>query len=527
MKKIIKKPGSLRSQFLIKKGGYSLAITALVLAALIILNWLVSTLSDRFHLEYDISPDKINSMDSDNIKYIESIEDEVVVTVCSAKDTYASNMDSYAESYYGISDGHKYYENTVTLLDKYRSYSKKIKIEYIDPQSVEFTAVSQEYPNINLVYGDVIVSCEKNGNKRYKRLDFSDIYSLYTDETYSAYGYTVSSITGNNIESALTSAIAYCISQKTSTAMVLTGHSSTDYSSGYVELLKANNFEVDVFADNVINDIPDSYDIVVIMAPTGDFLDDEIKALESFLDSGKGASKGIMYFADPTSPSLPNLEGFLSQWGIDIEEGLLFETYSGNTMGDPVTMGMYPNSSENEQDEFDSSIISDIDFCLTGYNVPLKTGTPTDSLVKVNAVMNTLETVVVAPVGASASWDGYTDSDKAQYQSVIESKKLYYNAENEPITSYIYAFGSVEYIQSEWAENSRVSNKNLVLACTERASGSDNGGMQFVTKKITNESYSDSVTESSTRVIRIIFMFIIPILTVAAGIFVYIRRRNC
>ena len=526
-KKKKKTKNSLRSQFALKKGSYSAAIIVLVLVALILLNWLVSTLGDRFHLEFDMSPEKINSMSSENIDYIKGIKDEVSVIVCSAEKTYADYMDAYAQNYYGISDGHSYFEQTVGLLEKYKSYNKKIKIEYIDPQSSEFTAVSQKYANSGIVYGDMIVSCTKNGNERYKKLGFSDIYSLSTDDTYAAYGYSVSTIAGNNIETALTGAIAYCVSQKTSKVAVFTGHSSNDYSSSYLELLKANNFEADVMASNVINDIPDSYDAIVIMAPTGDFIDSELDAISAFLDNGGKLSKGLIYFADSCCPSLPNLESLLSQWGVDVKSGLLFETYAGNTIqDDPMTMGMYPSENNDEESGFDNAILKDIGFCLTGYNVPLQIGSPADSSIKVNAVMNTLETAVVAPVGASSSWDGYSDSDKKQYQSVIEAKKSDYNSDNERITSYVYAFGSIEYIQSEWAENSRVSNKNLVLACTERATGADNGGMKFVSKTITNESFSESVTESGVKVIRVIFIALLPVLVVILGVFVYIKRRN-
>ena len=56
--------------------------------------------------------------------------------------------------------------------------------------------------------------------------------------------------------------------------------------------------------------------------------------------------------------------------------------------------------------------------------------------------------------------------------------------------------------------------------------GAENTGISFVSKTITNESYSDSVSQSSANVIRIIFMFILPIASIAAGIYIFIRRKN-
>ena len=120
-----KKKNVLKNQFLFKKGGYSVAIIAFVLAALVLLNWFVLTLGDRFHLEFDMSPDKVNSMSRENIEFIEKIEDKVTVTVCAAEDSYATYMNSYAGSYYGVSGGSDYFEQTVALINKYKSYNKK------------------------------------------------------------------------------------------------------------------------------------------------------------------------------------------------------------------------------------------------------------------------------------------------------------------------------------------------------------------------------------------------------------------
>lgn len=527
------KPKTLRNQFLFKKGGYSVAIIALAVAALILLNWLVSSLGERFHLEYDMSPEKVNSMTAENIKFIESVEDEVTVTVCAAEDSYASYMDVYAQQYYGISDGANYYEQTVTLINKYKSYNKNISVNFVDPQSSEFVAIAQKYSNSNVSYGSVIVSCTRGENERYKILGFSDVYELETDDTYAAYGYTTSTLVGNNVETALTGAIAYCVSSKTPKVAVFTGHSANDYSASLTNLLKENNFEVDVLSNQMISKISDEYDAVAVLSPTVDFFDSELDAISTFLENGGKLSKGLIYFADATCPSLPNLESFLSQWGIDVQSGVLFETYADNCIqGDPTTMGIYPVTQTSEAGEdddksgFDSSFLKEISLCVTGKNVPLTIGKPADVLIKANAVMNTLESAVIAPVGSPADWSGYSDGDKKQYQSVIEAKKMNYNSDNDEISSYVYAFSSVEYIESDWAENSRISNKDLVLACSERAANAEDSGIKFTSKTITNETFADSVTESGIKVINVLFIWVLPILVLALGVIVYIKRRN-
>ena len=191
-------------------------------------------------------------------------------------------------------------------------------------------------------------------------------------------------------------------------------------------------------------------------------------------------------------------------------------------------MGIYPVEvdADDENNTFDNSILSEVSICIAGQNVPLTATEAADTSIKVNAVMNTLDSAVIAPVGASADWSGYTDNDKKQYNSVIEAKKSDYDSDNKEITSYVYAFSSVEYIESDWAENTRVSNKDLVLACSERAVNVEDSGISFTSKTISNETFADSVTETGINVINILFVWALPILVVAIGIFVYIKRRN-
>ena len=524
-----KKEKVLRSQFLFKKGAYSVAIIALVLAALILLNWLVASLGERFHLEFDMSPEKVNSMSAENIKFLESIEDKVTVTVCADEKSFASYMNSYAQEYYGISDAGDYFDQTATLVKKYNSYNDNITVNFVDPQSSEFMEVYRNYSNAGVTYGSIIVSAVKGENNRYKILNFADIYGLKTDDTYAAYGYTTSTIEGNNIETALTGAIAYCVSSKTPKIAVYTGHSSDDYSQALSKLLTDNNFEVAVLTDKIIGKISDEYDAVAVLSPTVDFIDSELDNLSAFLDNGGKLSKGFLYFADASCPSLPNLESFLSQWGIKVKEGVLFETNTDNTIqDDPSTMGIYPVevTEDDENSDFDSSILKEISICITGQNVPLKVSSPADTSIKVNALMNTLESAVIAPIGSPADWNEYEANDKKQYNSVIEAKKHDYDSDNKEISSYVYAFSSVEYIDSDWAENSRLSNKDLVLACSERAVNVEDSGISFTSKTITNETFAESVTETGINVINIVFIWVLPILVVAIGIFVYIKRRN-
>ena len=69
-----KKERRIKNQALFRKGGYSLAITAIVIAGVILFNVLVSALADRFVLEFDMTTDIKNSNSAENIEYIKNID---------------------------------------------------------------------------------------------------------------------------------------------------------------------------------------------------------------------------------------------------------------------------------------------------------------------------------------------------------------------------------------------------------------------------------------------------------------------
>jgi len=515
-----KKPKLLKNQAFLKRGSYSLAITAAVLAGVIIINVLVGALSNRFVLEFDMSTDKTNSISQENIDYIKSVDEEITVTMCADAESYTGGyMSYYAQQYNIASDATEYYEQTLKLIDKYADYNKKINVRYIDTQSAEFAEMASKYSNENLTYGDILVSCTKNNNERFKKISFTDIYSIAEDSTYASYGYSTSYVDGNNIETALTSAIVYVTSDETKKLAVLTGHSSQNYTESYISLLKQNNYEVDTISDSIITEISNEYDAVIIAAPTQDFLGSELDVLSDFLENDGALDKGIVFFADAAAPYLTNFYDFLTQWGITVHEGILYETDTNNHMPDePTTLGSY---SAGKDDLTDS-----MNICITGYNVPLSAAYESQDAISVKSLVQTTGTTVIAPVGTSTAWDGANSSNADVYSTLIQAEKLAYNDDNEAICSYVLAFSSIEFITSQYNEQASVSNKDMLLAAAERAADADDMGITFVSKYIENESFSDKVTEGSVNVMRVIFMIILPLALIAFGIYVYIKRRN-
>ena len=520
------KSDKIKNEFLFKRGGYSVAITAVVLVGLMILNWwLMPSLAERFHLEFDMTSNQKNSISQENIDYIKEINDEVTITIIGTEENYSDYVAYYAQNYYNVTIGTKtdyeYFDQTQTLISKYGEYNDNLVIKYVDPQSTEFTAITSSYSSYQFVFGDMIVQSSASGNKRTKILGFNDIYATTEDSSYAAYGYSSYILAANKLESALTSAIAYVTSADTKKVAVLSGHSTNAYSSAYKDILVSNNYEIVEISDKLVSEISSEYDAIIISAPTIDFIGSELDVISEFLDNGGKLGKGLIFFADAASPYLPNLYDFLEQWGISVGDGVIYETYSSNHIsGTPSAMGTYPVEIE------DDDITANLTYAITDYNVPMNVCEAATTARKATALMQTLETAVVAPTGFASDWADYTEDDMQQFDTVIQSVETDRDSDNNTITSYVMAFSSVEYIQSTWASYSDLCNQDIVMAVTDRAAHVGDTSITFTSKVIENESFASSVTAGSSKAINIIFMFALPIVIVALGIVIFVRRRN-
>ncbi|MBQ1988800.1 MAG: GldG family protein [Clostridia bacterium] len=514
----LKRKKLIKNQALLKRGSYSLVITVMVIVAAIVVNIVTGALNDRFVLEFDMTADKNNSINIDNIEFIKNIKDKVNITVCSAEENYSSYMGYFAQQY-NVNDeeAYVYYDQTVKLINKYDDYNKNITIEFIDPQLAEFSKITEKYGTDGLAYGDIIIECEKDGKAKHKIVGFEDIYSLYEDTSGSMYGYTFSTVEGNKIETALSGAIDFVTSDKTKKVAVITGHSSTDYTKSYLSMLKENNYEYTLLEDKIVNGISADYDAVIIPCPSRDFIGSELDGISEFLDNDGKLGKGLIFIADATAPYLPELYDFLEQWGIAIDEGILFATDTNHHLPeDPTTLGSYALGEDD--------MLKGMQLCLSGVNVPMYAAFESDNGIKTQTLMGTAESTVAAPKGTKPGWNGADKYEGKVYSTVIEAVKEDYDDDNNPIMSYVTAFSSSDFLESEYNEYPDFSNKEIVFAVSERAVGEEESDISFVSKQITNEYFT--VTEDSAELMRTIFMIILPILTIIAAIVVYFRRKN-
>ena len=514
-----------------KHGSYAAILTVVVVAIAIVFNTTFALLSERVNLDIDLTLTKDNSLDIKNVEFLESIDKEVKITVCASRADYTGGyMNYYAQNYYMTTDETgKYYEQTLTLLDLYSVYSDKITVEFVDPQTPEFADIYSKYSGTNIIYGDMIVECTHiiDGKEvvRNSVVSYKDIYYAYDSSGMAASGYDYYYVEGNDFETAMTGAIYKVVSEETYKVGYVSTHCDLSFATNLESTLKVNNFESVEIKDTVISKIDDEIDLLVIMAPKEDFMAGELEAINDWLIGDGSRGKGVLFFPSAYSPELPKLYGYLQEWGVIYDDGILFETNIDNYYtGDPTHI--FSLVAETEEEEI-AKFIEGNELFISKMNVPMKkafeyNGTTryTDILVETIA-----ESVVIAPKDVELTWQPDNTYVKSKYPTAILAQDIAY-IDNVAQTSYIAAFSSTDFIASSFVNEASVSNLKLVVNAAKQMVGQEKSPIEFTMKFFeSDENYATTLSQGATTTMIVIFVAILPVAILIFGIVVFIKRR--
>ncbi len=278
------------SKVALKGGSYTITISAIVLAILVVVNVLFSKLPSSM-TKYDISASQLYSITSGTKVVVNGLDKDVTIYWV----VQADKEDSVIEN----------------LLNKYESLSSHISVVKKNPDT--YPTFTSSYTSEDVANNSLIVEC---GDK-YRYISYSDIY--LTDADYTTYSYNYSF----DGEGALTSAISYVTSDETPKIYYLEGHGESELPSEFSKQIKKKNIETESLSLLNIDEIPSDASALMIYAPTSDISDEEAEMLISYLDNGGK----LFVSAGPTSAgTLTNLYSVLSNYGVETNEGIVIES---------------------------------------------------------------------------------------------------------------------------------------------------------------------------------------------------------
>ncbi len=523
-----KKEERIRNKNLLKHGGYAITVIALVLVGVVAVNVLVDgILAKRVNLEFDLTPDKKNSISAENIEFLKNeVDTEVeVIVIASSPEEYPDYMNSWAQSYFGVATKTTdYYVQTTRLLEVYEKTNDKIKVRYVDPYGTEVSEIYSKYQE-SFYYGDIFVTATVTNEKgdeieNRRHFSFLDIYTYEDTEGLAQYGMGYYYVTGSNLESKLTSAIASVVSTDSRTVGFIASKSSAGTFDYYRSLLEANNVVVTDIEDDIISAIPEDVDALVICAPQLDFSGSELEVINEFLNNGGKLGKSLIYFANATYQNLPNLNTFLDEWGITVEPGIVFETADGNYDANSNTIyKSFINSIE-------SGIVnkSEINYFVSGNNIPMYENGKAYGGRETELLLTTDGTSVIMPIGTKSDAKPDTSLPKKALATAILSTDLDVY-ENEAVTSHVLVFSSTDFIEQDYLTQVDVYKKTALRA-VQKTTGMNEISLVFDEKTIENTNGLYIVSNSAAKRVKNIFVIFLPSAMIVLAFVIFIIRRT-
>ena len=302
MEKMKKKTGKFGNMFRTsgtRNGSYSVGLTVVVIAIVIVLNLVIGQLPESLR-NLDVSSTRIYEISDTTTDLLDSLDEDVDMTVLAVRDDTDDRI--------------------TTFLSKYEALSDHINIEWVDP--VLHPSALTEYDTSE---NTIVISCEATGKST--TVSFDDIL---VPDMYSYYYYGSTDYTEFDGEGQLTSAVNYVTSDVEKTIYQTTGHGEGTLSTTITDLMDQNNYNLSEINLLMTTSIPEDCDLLLMYEPATDLSDDEMEMLRNYLADG---GKVMILLGDTNATELPNLETVLEEYGMQAADGYIADPqrcYQGN-----------------------------------------------------------------------------------------------------------------------------------------------------------------------------------------------------
>ena len=454
-------------------GSYSLMLTAVVLALLIVVNILVSVLPTSL-TKYDISSAKLYSITSNTKAVVNALQEDVTIYWI----VQADQEDQIIEN----------------LLGKYESLSEHISVVKKNPDV--YPTFAQQYTDETVANNSLVVEC----GDRSRYIGYDDIYLTETN----MYSYSYS--TSFDGEGAITSAIDYVVNGELPQIYLLEGHGEAELPSTFSQQLERENMELSSLSLLTVDAIPEEADCIMIYSPASDISDEEADMLRDYVSEGGK----LMVMAGPVEEgTLENLYSLLSDYGVTPVDGIVVEG-DREHYAFQAPFALMPDMAETD---LTSSLIEERYYPI----LPLAQGLDTSGATsQITELLTTSETVFSKVSGYDMSTYEKEEGDIDGPFAVALSVEATGGGE-------IIWFSSSAFLDDMY--NAYSSGANVNLATNGLSSLVGESEAMAIRSKSLNYNYL-TISESTSSLLKVTMIGIFPLLYLGIGIYVVLRRRR-
>lgn len=455
----------------VKGGSYSMAVTAIAAAILVVVNILVSVLPTSA-TKFDITSQNLYSITSSTKVVVNALEKDVTI--------------------YWVVQSDKEDEIIENLLGRYESLSGHISVVKKNPDV--FPTFTAQYTSESVLNNSLIVEC---GDKS-RYISYNDIYLTDVDMSTYSYVYTFDG------EGAITSAIDYVTADTLPKIYALEGHGEGELPAAFQNQIEKENMELASFSLLNTDSIPEDADVLMIYAPSSDISAEEAKLLRDYLTAGGK----LLVMAGPTEDGSPtNLCDVLADYGVTAAEGIVVEGDRGHyAFQQPYIL--LPDLAEND---ITSPLISSKYYAI----FPLAQGLTINGS-RATALLTTSDAAYNKAAGFTLTTYDKEDGD------IDGPFALAVTAESTNGGQLIW-FASSSFLDELYNAYSSGANLNLAM----NALSSLVGQREALSIRSKSLSYNYlTISQSSATILKSWMIAILPLAFVVYGVLVVIERRR-
>lgn len=460
-----------------KGGAYATAVSAVVIVIVIILNVIITQLD----LKVDVTKDNTFTLTKVTKDYVKNIKDDITI-------------------YFLVQTGQEN-KTTKQIVEKYPEVSKNIKVVYKDP--ILYPNFASKYVSDKVTNNSVLVV--NNTNNRVKYVDSNSMVVSQMDyQTYQSYQ------TGIDVEGQVTSALQYVTTDNLPLMYTVTGHGETDLSATLTAALGKINVTQKALNTLTTEKIPEDCSMLLINAPQKDYSADEVTMVKDYLSKGGHA----IIYTDYQANSLENFNSLLNYYGVSVVPGVVLEGSRDHYMGQYIN-NLVPNIESHD-------ITSSLKSASSPVVVPMASG-----LKKADSARSTVE---ITPL-LTTSDQAYSKTDMSSSNAEKEKGDIdgpfdlgYAITEkyNDKETKLI-VYGSAVLTDESMVSLSSLGNLDLFLNSVNYVTDKKD---TLAVRTVSTEQQYLNVTAAKANLWSILIVVVIPVLVLASGGYVVLRRRK-
>ncbi|MDR1637066.1 MAG: GldG family protein, partial [Treponema sp.] len=377
----------------------------------------------------------------------------------------------------------------------------RVKLEYIDLiRNPDFSA---RFPEEKFTVNDILVT--SGGNVR--KLTSSDLFNIRS----SYYGSYVAS---SKAEQAMTSALLNVTGDKKFLAALIQGHDGADVGA-FAELLKLNAWDT-VELNLLTEEIPPEANLLILARPSRDLDMQELQKLDAFL--GEGQDRTLFYLTDIDQPNLPNLADFLAEWGLAVEPGLIYETSNTRILMSNPFVALADFGEEKYAKNASEKGL----YPVIPQARPLKVLWEAKGWRTTTTLVKSSGTSGIRPLEDSPDWTpGSTLSGGAPMAALSDFYRT--NPQNKALSGHVLLCGSTLALAPSMLSNLNFANAEYFLDLLGQLAKRDD---QVYVQDKTLGFTELRVTGDQVVIFTLIFVVLLPLAVLVAGIVVWLRRRH-